>query len=98
MLKIEFSPQFQRDYKRLMKKHEKIELLDNVIKLISKDSKMSKRELKQHHNMHRLSGKWAGSWECHVANIGDWLLVWRVSGGVAYLVRTGTHDEIFKQK
>ena len=45
--------------------------------------------------MHTLKGAWRGSNECHVANAGDWLLVWRVHGGVAFLQRTGTHDEIF---
>jgi hypothetical protein len=25
--------------------------------------------------MHKLSGKWEGSSECHVANAGDWLVV-----------------------
>ena len=97
MLQIEYSPKFERDYKGLIKKHQKIELLDNVIRLIAQDDKVSKRELKQHHNMHKLLGKWAGSYECHVANVGDWLLVWRVSNGVAYMTRTGTHDEIFRK-
>ncbi len=81
----------------MIKKQEKVELLDNVVRLISQDDKSSKRTLKQHHNMHRLFGKWAGNYECRVANVGDWLLVWRVSDGVAYLTRTGTHDEIFKK-
>jgi mRNA interferase YafQ len=46
--------------------------------------------------MHRLNGKWAGSLECHVANIGDWLVVWQENENIAIFLRTGTHDEIFK--
>ena len=97
MLQIEYSPKFARDYKALIKKHQKIELLDSVIKLMAQDDRASKRKLKQRHNMHKLLGKWAGSYECHVANVGDWLLVWRVSNGEAYMTRTGTNDEIFRK-
>ena len=97
MLKIEYSPRFKRDYKKLIRKHKRIELLDHVIRLIAADNEASNNELLTHHNMHALKGNWAGANECHVANFGDWLLVWKVANGVAYLVRTGTHDEIFRQ-
>lgn len=46
--------------------------------------------------MHDLKGKWAGAKECHIANFGDWLLVWQVSGDIAVFLRTGTHEEIFR--
>lgn len=96
MLKIEYSSKFKRDYKRLVRKHVKIELLDDVIRLIARDDKESREQLLSRHNMHRLGGRWAGAHECHVANFGDWLLVWKVCGQTAYLARTGTHDEIFR--
>ena len=47
--------------------------------------------------MHKLKGEWKDSLECHVANVGDWLLVWCVRENKAYLQRTGTHDEIFRK-
>ncbi len=96
MLKVEYSPKFKRDYKRLLRKHFKMELLDDVIRLISVNDEHSKTELVSRHNMHSLKGKWNGNYECHVANIGDWLLVWCVTPDKAFLARTGTHDEIFK--
>ena len=46
--------------------------------------------------MHRLSGQWAGSNECHVANAGDWLIIWQVHGDIAYFQRTGSHSELFR--
>ena len=97
MLELEYSAHFLRDYKKAEKKHKDVALVDHDIKLIEKDDKASKKELKTRHKMHTLSGEWAGSFECHVANIGDWLLVWQVSDGLAVLLRTGTHDEIFKK-
>lgn len=46
--------------------------------------------------MHALKGAWAGSSECHVANAGDWLVIWKTGNGLAVIQRTGTHDELFK--
>ena len=97
MLQLDYSAHFLRDYKKAEKKHRDVGLLDDVIKLIEKDDQSSKKELKTRHKMHTLTGKWEGSFECHVANIGDWLLVWQVSDGLAVLLRTDTHDEIFKK-
>ena len=97
MLELEYSAHFLRDYKRARKKHKDVSLVDEVIKLIEKDDKSSKKKLKSRHKMHTLTGEWAGSFECHVANVGDWLLIWQVSDGMAVLLRTGTHDEIFRK-
>ncbi len=46
--------------------------------------------------MHTLSGRWAGRNECHVANAGDWLLIWSSNAEVAFFERTGSHDELFR--
>ena len=47
--------------------------------------------------MHRLSGEWDGSNECHVADAGEWLVIWKTDGGFAYFQRTGSHDELFRR-
>ena len=98
MLALEYSARFQRDYKKLQKKHFDVTLIDNVIKLIEKNDAESNRVLKTQHKMHSLSGQWAGSLECHVVNFGDCLLVWQVQNDLAVFLRTGTHDDIFKQR
>lgn len=46
--------------------------------------------------MHRFSGRRGGSNECHVANAGDWLVIWRTEGQIAFFQRTGSHDELFR--
>lgn len=46
--------------------------------------------------MHDLKGSWAGSRKCHVANAGDWLVIWREGEGLAVFQRTGSHDELFR--
>jgi len=47
-------------------------------------------------NMHTLSGNWRVRYECHVANAGDWLVIWSSNDSVAFFERTGSHDELFR--
>lgn len=68
----------------------------NVIGLIIENTPDAREELCRRHRMHNLKGIWKGSSECHVANAGDWLIVWRESDGVAFFQRLGKHNEIFR--
>jgi deoxyribonuclease-4 len=70
--------------------------LEEVIELVCRNDASATSELKRRHNMHTLKGSWLGSHECHVANAGDWLLIWRSSDTVAAFQRTGSHDELFR--
>ena len=73
-----------------------MEALTELFMLIRENSLESLAELRVRHRMHSLAGSWKGSFECHVCNAGDWLLIWAVHGGVAYMQRLGTHDELFR--
>ena len=96
-LEAKFTPAFSRDLKKKAAKRSwNLSDLESVIDLILENSAESIESLKRRHNMHRLSGKWEGSSECHVANAGDWLLIWCVDGGIAYFQRTGSHEELFR--
>ena len=46
--------------------------------------------------MHDLKGEWSGSRECHVANAGDWLVIWRDEDTFVTFQRTGSHDDLFR--
>lgn len=96
MLRAEFTPQFQRDTKRLRKKHVALEPLKALINLVLLNTPEALAELRQRHNMHDLRGDWSGSRECHVANAGDWLVIWREGSGLAVFQRTGSHNELFR--
>lgn len=96
MLNPEFTAIFQRDVKRLQRKHQDMALLREVMDLILADTMEAKETLRRRHNAHTLRGAWAGSNECHVANAGDWLLIWKTGNGVAVFQRTGTHDQLFR--
>lgn len=44
---------------------------------------------------HKLSGSYAGCWECHIES--DWLLIWRQDDEALVLVMVGigTHSDLF---
>lgn len=96
-LAAEYSSVFQRDIKRLKKKHVDLAPLRDVMSLVLENTPEARQVLRQRHRMHTLKGEWLGSQECHIANAGDWLLIWRSDHEVAYFQRTGTHDQLFRK-
>lgn len=91
-MRIERTQEFKRDYKRLLKKHRKVEKLREVIELIlNKDTETLYRK----HRNHFLKGQYKGYQECHIE--ADWLLIYKFEQErlVLVLTRTGSHDELF---
>ena len=96
-LTAEFSAAFSRDLKKKAKRRKwDLSELQNLIDLVLQNTPESTDILKRRHNMHRLSGNWAGRNEYHVANSGDWLVIWSSNEEVAFFERTGSHDELFR--
>ena len=96
-LTAEFSAAFSRDLKKKAKRRNwDLAELQRLIDLVPKNTPESMEVLKSRHNMHRLSGSWAGRRECHVANSGDWLVIWSSNDKVAFFERTDSHDELFR--
>lgn len=90
------TPSFERDFKRLERRHVDTSGLFEAISLIIENTDEARATLRTRHRMHPLHGEWRGFLECHVGNRGDWLLIWRVEGDMAVLARTGTHEELFR--
>jgi len=42
---------------------------------------------------HPLAGNWSHHRDCHLEP--DWLLLYKIAGDDVYLVRTGTHSDLF---
>ena len=87
---IVWTTQFKKDYKLALKRHLDIELLDNIIRSLSRGETLPKKN-----RDHALTGDWAGHRECHI--LPDWLLVYRIEDDVLVLTlaRTGTHSDLF---
>ena len=89
--KVKWSTQFKKDYKLSIQRGYKIELLDEVIRLIAKGD--HQQELIENYGDHELSGDWKGHRELHV--LPDWLLIYYLEDDVLVLTlsRTGTHRD-----
>ena len=89
-LQVVFTSQFKKDYKQAMKRHLKIELLDDIIRILSEGE-----ALPMENRDHILTGNWSGHRECHIQP--DWLLIYRIEDDVLVLTlsRTGTHNDLF---
>lgn len=70
-----------------MKRGLNIELLENIIALISMSEPLPDKN-----KDHALTGNWVGHWKCHI--LPDWPLIYRIEGDVLVLMlaRTGTHS------
>ena len=91
MYELEYSGQFKKDLKRCLARGCKQSAIQVVIDLLQANG-----ELPQKYRPHRLSGKFAHYWECHIEP--DWLLVYDVKETIRLvsLARTGTHSDLFK--
>jgi mRNA interferase YafQ len=80
--------QFRRDVKLARKRGSDMSKLREAILLLAAGSPLPARA-----KDHRLGGNWAHHRECHIEP--DWLLIYKVDGDDLYLVRTGTHSDLF---
>ncbi len=86
---IVWTTQFKKDYKLALKRHLDIELLDDIIRTLSRGEPLPERN-----RDHALTGNWAGHRECHI--LPDWLLIYRIEDDVLVLTlaRTGSHGDL----
>ena len=90
MLTIKYQSAFKKDYKRIKKRGYDTRLLEQVVGLLADG-----QALPPEYRDHALSGDYSGCRECHIAP--DWLLVYEVVERdlILYLMRTGTHSDLF---
>jgi len=88
-LKIKYTSQFKKDYKKVHKQNNDIEKLISLIEKL-----LSKEKLDPQFRDHLLSGERKKYRECHIAP--DWLLIYKIDGQYLILARTGSHSELFK--
>ena len=78
-----------RDLKRIKERGLDEERFHEVLGLLMVDGRVP-----SHRKPHKLSGKYEGYWECHIA--GDWLLVYDVTDREVIVYRTGSHADLFE--
>jgi mRNA interferase YafQ len=82
------STHFKRDVKLAEKRGKNMAKLRELIVLLVEASPLPPR-----YQDHVLSGEWKHHRDCHIEP--DWLLLYKVDGNDLYLVRTGTHADLF---
>lgn len=81
--------QFKKDLKRLKRRGLELKVLSDSLKLLCND-----QIVPPEYKAHFLHGSMEGYRECHLKQ--DWLLIWRQNQDNIYLVRTGSHSDLFK--
>lgn len=81
---------FNKDFKRCLARGLNPDILQKIVDLLARD-----KPLPHACRPHKLSGSFAGNWECHLAP--DWLLIYSLDdeNNALNLERTGTHSDLF---
>ena len=89
MLTLRVENPCAKDIKLVKKRGKDLNKLWSVVERLQKQQPLESR-----HRPHRLKGNWYQAWECHIEP--DWLLIYTITDGCLYLVRTGTHADLFE--
>ena len=90
-LTVKITRVMKQDLNRMARRGKDLVKLDPIILSLVKDKALDSR-----YRDHALKGSWYNYRECHIEP--DWLLIYKISSPFLYLVRTGTHSDLFKQK
>ena len=90
MYQVQMTRTFRKDVKLCRKRGYDMELLKRTIMQLEASG-----SLPEHYRPHKLSGNYAGCWECHIK--GNWLLIWEQNDQELTLLFTGTgsHSDLF---
>ncbi|MFW8602143.1 type II toxin-antitoxin system YafQ family toxin [Desulfobacterota bacterium M19] len=89
MLKSSFTKQFEKDWKRLLKRRKSKEKLKKILSMLINGESLPPRCRE-----HKLVGNYKDRHECHIEP--DWLLVYKISETDIIFERTGSHSDLFK--
>ena len=87
---IRMTHTFRKDMERCRKRGLDLELLKTAVRLLESNGKLPSDYL-----AHKLTGNYAGCWECHLKP--NWLMIWEQNDTELTLLFTGTvtHSDLF---
>ena len=88
MLTTVSTNRFLKDVKLALRRGKDVKKLEAVILLLANQSGLP-AQLRDHF----LSGEWSQHRECHIAP--DWLLIYKIQADELFLIRAGTHSDLF---
>lgn len=88
--KTVWTARFKKEYKLAVRRGQKINKLDDIIRMLAKDLALPESLCD-----HELKGNWKNHRELHIE--GDWLLIYQKHDDmlVLELTRTGSHADLF---
>ncbi len=89
-MKIYYTSQFKKDYKKVKKQNKDIGKLRIVVEKLA-----TKEKLEPKYKDHALIGNWKKFRDCHLEP--DWLLIYKATEEMLILERTGSYSELFKK-
>ena len=86
-----FEGTFKKDYKKCKARGLDVGKIIGVI-----DDLINEKPLAVKYRNHKLKGKYANYWECHIEP--DWIMIYRKDEKNLYIyfVRNGTHSDLFR--
>ncbi|MCF8260466.1 MAG: type II toxin-antitoxin system YafQ family toxin [Melioribacteraceae bacterium] len=88
-MRLVYSSQFKKDYKKIKRQNRDIAQLETVVITL-----LNKEPLPPKYKDHKLSGRWNSFRDCHIEP--DWVLIYQITNDALILERTGSHSELFK--
>ncbi len=90
MLKLEYSTQFKKDFKKIAKLPiPDVVEVGHVIKQLQLENTLLAK-----YADHLLSGNWQGYRDCHIKP--DLVLIYKIDSDSLKLARVGSHSELFR--
>ena len=90
MLKLEYSTQFKKDFKKITKLPiPDVVEVGHVIKQLQLENTLLEKYVD-----HLLSGNWQGYRDCHIKP--DLVLIYKIDSDSLKLARVGSHSELFR--
>ncbi len=89
-MRIVYTTQFKKDYKKIKKQNLELGKLKNVIEKL-----LTENILEPEYKDHQLLGSFKGYRDCHIKP--NWILIYKIIEDKLILERTGSHSELFKK-
>ncbi len=90
MKQVHFTKRFKKDLKKVLSQGRLYEDFEAIVDQLTQNQTLDKS-----YKPHKLSGEYSQFWECHIKP--DWLLIYKFDTSNLWLVRTGSHSELFRK-
>jgi len=90
MYVVKVTHRFKKDVERCRRRNLDLSKLETIVDILKEAG-----QLPAQYKPHKLKGKYAGLWECHIEP--DWLMTWEQNDQqlIIVMMQTGTHSDLF---